>query len=103
MDRSRASAAWLDDVYASAPHRERPEEPAGPITLRLMAEPDPSLLPRVGGLLGSIGVVPAKLSFLLLAEDLAMISIEVRGLTAHSADLLHRKLAALPQCIPAEA
>ena len=95
-------AAGLDDVYASAPQPELPTEPAVTVTLRLMAEPDPTLLTRVGGLLSNIGVVPAKLSFLLLAENLAMITIELRGLADHSIGLLHRKLASLPQCIASE-
>ena len=95
-------AAGLDDVYASAPQSAPATEPAVAVTLRLMAEPDPTLLARVAALLANIGVVPAKLTFLLLADNLAMITIELRGLAEHSVGLLHRKLASLPQCIPAE-
>jgi hypothetical protein len=68
-------------------------------TLRLAVEPDPSLLVRVTGMLGNIGVVPTKMTFLLLTENLAMLTIEITGLAEHSVDLLHRKLAALPQCM----
>ena len=95
-------SAGLDDVYASAPQPEPAKDPTVAVTLRLMAEPDPTLITRVGALLANIGVVPAKLSFLLLTENLAMITIELRGMGEYGIDLLQRKLASLPQCIHAE-
>ena len=68
-------------------------------SLELIADSDPTVLVRIGGLLSTFSIVPACFKAVHRPDGTILISIRLGDTSEGTADLLIRKMAQIPQCV----